>query len=250
MDNYKFNDEFPLNLNFISSVDSTNNLVKKAALGGEKQGFTVIADFQTAGRGRKDKIFYSQKGGIYLSLLLKPENDGSALLLTTAAAVAVSKAIESLSGRETKIKWVNDIFVEDKKVCGILCEAVTINNKTFFVLGVGVNLIKPQNGFNEEIKEIAGYLFESGDFVSLRRKFISELFNEFVPLYVNLPNKEYLEYYRKKNYLLNKTVSYYKEGEKHIATVTGIGENAELIVLNKNKTEKLISGEVTLYLNE
>ena len=132
-------------------MDSTNTLVKHLAEQGGREGMVVIAQHQTAGKGRLGRSFYSPKGtGLYLSILLRPKFSAQeALSITTAAAVAVAEAVDQVTGKEggeAKIKWVNDVYYRYRKVCGILTEA-SIDFETgglhYAVLGIGVNLTPP-----------------------------------------------------------------------------------------------------------
>lgn len=127
-------------------VDSTNNCVKAAAQRQEPEGFVVIAEEQTAGRGRFGRHFYSPKEhGIYMSILLRPKYDiESAALITAATSVCVAGAIEALTDCDVKIKWVNDLFVGEKKVCGILSEAAIefeSRKLDYVIVGIGVNIL-------------------------------------------------------------------------------------------------------------
>ena len=106
-----------LDISVFSSVTSTNTILKEMAEQGAKEGTVIIAEEQTAGRGRTGKQFYSPKGtGIYISILLRPDKPAEeSLFLTTSAAVATARAIEDVSDKRALIKWVNDIYLEDKK---------------------------------------------------------------------------------------------------------------------------------------
>ena len=124
----------------------------------------LVAESQTAGRGRLGRSFHSPVGtGLYMSILLRPTFSAErALFITTAAAVAVCRAIEQETGLKPQIKWVNDIYLHEKKICGILTES-SINFETkglkWAVLGIGLNLSEPEGGFPEEIRSVAGALF-------------------------------------------------------------------------------------------
>ena len=148
-------------------VDSTNRAAKAAAISGKAgHGSFVLAGSQTEGRGRRGRKFYSpQDAGIYLSVILEPKgNLQESLLLTAEAAVAVYKAVKKVTGVELDIKWVNDLYRGGKKVCGILTEAVTdfeSGNIEFAVVGIGLNLFETSEGYPEELKGIAGGVYDS-----------------------------------------------------------------------------------------
>ena len=143
---------------YLEEIDSTNRYVKQLGAAGAPEGRVVIANRQSAGRGRLGRSFFSPgEKGIYMSVLLRPEIElERAVLITSMAAVAVARAIERVSDIPAKIKWVNDIFLNRKKVCGILTES-GINAETgkleYAVLGIGVNVGSME--FPEELKGIA-----------------------------------------------------------------------------------------------
>ena len=133
-----------LDISVFSSVTSTNTILKEMAEQGAKEGTVIIAEEQTAGRGRTGKQFYSPKGtGIYISILLRPDIPAEeSLFLTTSAAVATARAIEDVSDKRALIKWVNDIYLEDKKTCGILTEGafnVETGKLDYAIVGIGIN---------------------------------------------------------------------------------------------------------------
>ena len=135
-----------INLTVCESVDSTNFLLKQMALEGKGEGEVIIALSQTAGHGRYNRKFHSDKGGIYMSILLRPTATPDNAILTAATAVAASDAIENISGKTTQIKWVNDILINNKKVCGILCEGGFVGDSGFIIAGIGINAYPPENG--------------------------------------------------------------------------------------------------------
>ena len=135
-------------------------------MGEAGHGAFVIARSQTAGRGRRGREFYSPAdAGLYMSVILKPQGTiHDSLLITTAAAVAVYRAVAQLCGIQLDIKWVNDLFYKGKKVCGILTEAVTdfeSGNIEFVVVGMGLNLYLDQENLPGELRNIAGALYET-----------------------------------------------------------------------------------------
>ena len=133
-------------LKVYQEIDSTNRAAKEAAVTGlAGHGGCVVAGKQTAGRGRRGRSFYSpEEAGLYLSVILKPRGSlKESLLLTAEAAVAVYKAVLRTTGISLGIKWVNDLYYNEKKVCGILTEAVTdfeSGDIDFAVVGIGLNL--------------------------------------------------------------------------------------------------------------
>lgn len=143
-------------------ISSTNTVLKELARCGQAGEKTVlVSDYQTGGKGRLGRSFFSPKGsGLYLSMLLSPkEHVLDSMMLTAQAAVAVYRAVKLVLGIELDIKWVNDLYHQGKKVCGILAEG-QVNAKTgmldFVVIGIGINLYEPTGGFPEELKARAG----------------------------------------------------------------------------------------------
>ena len=162
-----FLDDPKVKIDIYDELESTNQTAKKEAMMGEAgHGAFVIARSQTAGRGRRGREFYSPADtGLYMSVILKPQGTiHDSLLITTAAAVAVYRAVAQLCGIQLDIKWVNDLFYKGKKVCGILTEAVTdfeSGNIEFVVVGMGLNLYLDQENLPQKLKSIAGALYET-----------------------------------------------------------------------------------------
>lgn len=140
----------------VDTVPSTNAAVKALASNGAPEGTAMIAGCQTQGRGRLGRTFFSEEGGLYLSVLLRPERPASDLMtLTARTAVCVRQAIIDVCSIDTQIKWVNDLYLHGKKVCGILTELVGSENPAA-VVGIGINC--DQTAFPEELRDIASSL--------------------------------------------------------------------------------------------
>ena len=163
-------------------IGSTNTALKELANRGEAAGLALVAGRQTAGRGRMGRSFFSPEDtGVYLSLLLRPRLPAAeATRITACAAVAVAETLEELSGRKAQIKWVNDVFMDGKKVCGILteasldCESGLVN---YAVVGIGVNALTPPGGFPPELREIAGAVFPERTLPELRCRIAAGILN-------------------------------------------------------------------------
>ena len=240
------------------TVDSTNTRLKELAVQGEPEWKIILAEQQTEGKGRMNRAFYSPAGaGIYMSILFRPKFSASeSLFITTMAAVAVAKAIESVLHIRPAIKWVNDIFCEGKKVCGILTEAavnVESGYLDYAVLGIGVNVKKPEGNFPKSLKNIAISLAdtkqENEEWPAqddIRCRLAAEIINNIGMYYSDMGNhsfmKEYVEYF----FLIGKSVVIVgKESEELL--VKGIDEHAGLIVQHKDGSiETLSSGEVSV----
>lgn len=145
----------------LDTVDSTNTLAKTLARQGAPHGTVVLADSQTCGRGRLGRSFSSPTGmGVYCSVILRPDCPPQALLhLTAMMAEAARRAILEATGLSPMIKWVNDLILENKKICGILTELEATPEKTdFVVVGVGINCRQTQEDFPPELREMAASL--------------------------------------------------------------------------------------------
>lgn len=238
------------NVLLFDEIDSTNLYLKNLARDGADEGTVVIADSQTLGRGRFDRRFHSPKNcGIYMSILLKPTlHPQDAVLITAAAAVAVSQAVEKLSCKKTQIKWVNDVLIDNKKICGILTEGSFKNADSFdwAVLGIGINAYTPENGFEEDIKNIATAVFEEKE-TGLRNLLCAEIINNFWNIYKNMPQKTFLEHYRNHSCVLGKEISVIKNNVSTYAKALGIDENCRLLVEYTDGTKEFLnSGEISV----
>ncbi len=233
----------------LSMVDSTNAYARNLAKDGAPEGTAVIALRQTAGRGRLGRSFYSPEGGIYLSIVLRPEiSPEDTLLITAAAAVAAANAIENLSGRETKIKWVNDIYIDGKKVCGILTEGGLSHQDAldYAILGIGINLSTPQGGFPADLP-LAGSVFDGIEVSEdTKARLIACFADEFFKYYKNLKGKQFMSVYKEKSFLTGKTVEFEREGALYKARVLGIDDNAALIVECEGEKLALSSGDAQI----
>ena len=239
------------NIEVYKTVTSTNDLAKQYALDLKPEGTVIVAREQTAGRGRKGRSFYSPMStGVYISVLLRPELTAEkTLYITTAAAVAVAKAIEKISGKEAKIKWVNDIFVDGKKVCGILTEGAIdfeTGKMQYAVLGIGVNTKKPENDFPSEIQNIAGSVFDTTD-KEVSSIIVAEILNNFMNYYKNLANKPFYEEYKKRMFLIGKHLTVYSGKDSYPAVAIDLDEELSLVVKDENgNIKKLNTGEVSI----
>ena len=241
-----------VNIYSYNSVDSTNIVAKKLASNGCDEGAVVCALSQTAGKGRLGRTFLSQRGGVYFSVVLRPKNDScDTIFITVAAAVAAARAIESVSGKKCDIKWVNDVYISNKKVCGILTEG-SINDGgalEYAILGVGINLFKPKNGFPAELP-LAGCVFDKNRrFLfknQLKERTIVEFCKEFFAFYDELSNKNFIAEYQQRSFLTGKEITYIKDETKYSATVQTIDDDAHLVVLCDGEKQVLSCGEIQI----
>jgi len=237
------------------AVPSTNLTAKEFAAKGEPEGLVVLAEEQSRGRGRFGRSFYSPgAGGVYMSILLRPACPVSdSLFLTTAAAAAVAQAIEKLSGRKALIKWVNDVLTDGKKVCGILTEAaLTLESGgvDYAVVGIGVNVFKPENGFPAELADIAGAVFDSGKpAAGVRSALAAEIINNFMRYYKELEKRTFYSEYKKRSVVIGREVTVLQNGEETRARVLDLDKDCRLIVRYGNGTQAVLSsGEISIKL--
>ena len=240
-------------------IDSTNNRARQLAAEGvpaRLHGSTVIALQQTAGKGRLGRGFFSPIEGIYLSVIVKPDFDLSkSVLVTVAAAAAVAEAIDATCGQaeETKIKWVNDVYLKGGKVCGILTEGITDfegGQIDHLVIGIGVNTTL--EGFPEELRQTAAAV--EGDYS--RSELAAGIITRVLRYLEHIEDREFMESYREKSFLIGRDVQVFKgvyradpksELDGVAARVLDISEDGGLEVLYADGSrETLTTGEVTI----
>lgn len=228
------------------SLGSTNTYAKKLAADGAKSGTVIIADQQTEGRGRRGNSFFSPpKTGLYMSIILRPDGfDADADMVTVCAGCGVCRAIEELTDKKPKIKWVNDIYLKDKKICGILSEGVTdieAGRIDSIVVGIGLNITT--DDFPEEIAHKAGALNQKISRNRIAAEIIGQLF-----YCLGRTREENIEEYKSRSLVLGKEVYYLKNGASHHGEALDIDRNGQLVVLTRNGREVLNSGEISVRL--
>lgn len=245
-----------LDLTVLPTAPSTNALVREKANQGRPEGCVIVACEQTDGRGRYGRQFFSPvDSGVYLSLLLRPTaySPQQATCLTAAAAAAMCQAIEAVTGQQPGIKWVNDIFLHGKKVCGILTEAAVgleTGTLNYMVLGAGVNLYPPAEGFPEEIQSIAGSVLEHSC-PEAKNRLVGEFLNRFWDFYSHPECRTYLEDYRARSLAIGRNVTVLSAGKTVSAYAYGIDDDFRLLVRYENgDTEALSYGEIRIQLDE
>lgn len=224
------------------SATSTNDVAKHLAGEGADR-VAVIAPSQSAGRGRLDRAFVSPPGGLYMSAVLRPHIPATDSGLVTAyAAVCVARAIERLTDLQAEIKWVNDVFVSGRKVCGILTEGgVGMEGGTldYAVVGIGVNVA------DVPLPEVATSLErESGKRVS-RLALAAEILDGLAALREETISRAFLDEYRSRSCVIGRDVLI---GGRTPAHAVGIDDDCALIVTHDGVTERLTAGEVSVTL--
>ena len=242
-----------LRLQVVPVISSTNTVLKRMAEEGAEEGLCLIAEEQTAGKGRMGRSFYSPAGsGLYMSVLLQPMlKAADAVNITACAAVAVAEAIESLAAVQAQIKWVNDVYVEGRKVCGILTEA-SLDSGTaavnYLVVGIGINIRPPEGGFPADLQKIAGSVFGEEEIPGLRCRLAAAVLDRLLGYYEHLQEKPWLEEYRKRSLVTGKEIRVLMPGkEPENGTAIGIGDDFSLLVQMEDGTlRRLNSGEVSI----
>jgi BirA family biotin operon repressor/biotin-[acetyl-CoA-carboxylase] ligase len=228
--------------------DSTNKALRAMAQSGAPEGSVLFAEEQTAGRGRGGHSFFSPPGtGLYFSLLLRPRLAAAdAPLLTTAAAMAAAQTVEVLTGRSTGIKWVNDVELDGKKICGILTEAalsVESGQLEYAVLGIGLNVYPPQGGFPPELDGRAACLFaDSTPRPNFRCQLAAGILQRFMTFYRALPAHDFLSDYRQHLLFLGQPILVLQGETQRNATALDVDDAFHLLVRWADGSTAALSG--------
>jgi BirA family biotin operon repressor/biotin-[acetyl-CoA-carboxylase] ligase len=239
-------------MELLPTVHSTNSYLKEADTDSLPDGFAVIADGQTLGRGRRNRVFLSPKGGgVYLSVLLKPgELAEDISFLTIRAAVAVSRAIEKVCGIRADIKWVNDVYCRGKKICGILTEAVLsaeLREVSAAIIGIGVNT----GAVPEELGGIATSIWQESNRRGLRNRLAAEILNQLEAVYPGSGSadskRDIVSYYNDRLFIKGREVTVTDRGAAFRATALGIDGSGALLVRDERGDERAVTtGEITI----
>lgn len=278
-------------LHLYETLESTNLTAKQMVLSGAPHGTVVIASTQTMGRGRLGRSFFSPKDtGVYFSMVLRPRSFPSPaasenpVLMTTAAAVAISRAIEQVSGRSVQIKWVNDLYLNEKKICGILTEGIVdleTSSIDAMIVGVGINCFPPENDFPEELRGRAASLFFSGEDRAFRQSapeyeesgetnheqspcfsknaLIAASIDCLTDIQSELADCRFLNEYRRRSFVLGKEICFYPggiptsknaeitAGRENRGTAIAIDDQGGLVVrLADGSEQTLATGEISV----
>lgn len=236
-------------ISLFEAIDSTNLEARRQAQSGMSAPALIIADSQSAGRGRLGRSFYSPPGtGLYMSILLRAKDSpADNVQLTAAAAVAAARSIEELCGIKVKIKWVNDLYLGEKKICGILCESFcSPSDERYVIIGIGINLLTED--FPEELSDIAASVMVKG----VRRDTLAaDIAGRMLDYYKSPTEHGIMEYYRANSAVLGKRIVF-TQGEK---SCCGIAESIDevgrlTIKLDDDSVKILSSGEISLKIDK
>ena len=249
----------------LSETDSTNEEVKRRAVNGASEGLVVLAEHQSAGKGRRGRGFFSPPGcGIYLSMLLRPGEleTKDAVLVTTLASVAVAHAVSGVCHRETQIKWVNDVFLDGRKICGILAEAMadpTGSRIDRIVVGIGINVNEPPD-IPGELRDVFGFIFKKNDPDAVsRNELAAAVIDALLGYYKALPERAFIEEYRRRSNVIGHRIRFGTPGEVagepgndwRSGRAVAIDEDGGLVVeMTDGRKEVLHTGEITLRVED
>jgi BirA family biotin operon repressor/biotin-[acetyl-CoA-carboxylase] ligase len=234
---------------FKTSPSTNAEAMTRLMNGGLTHGTLIVADEQTKGRGRMGKSFFSPKSGIYMSVCLckSIERMQDVMVITPAAAVAVRSAIAKLTGIDAKIKWVNDIYIDKKKVCGILTQAdidFESGKAGTFIVGIGINFV--EQDFPDEIKQRACALFQGQPTIT-RSQLIGEIYRNLIKLTDDLTDRRFMLSYKQHSLVMNREISYTYNGEDKSGKVIDIDGDGGLVVQeNGGGIRNLTCGEISI----
>ncbi len=240
------------NIILFDEIDSTNNEAKKIAAAGEAHGTVVIADRQTMGKGRMGRSFVSPAGtGVYMSVIIRPDiSVESAGLITSAAAVAAAESVEKVCGQKIMIKWVNDLYLNDKKICGILTEAsmgLEMKALDYAVIGIGINVRSVRGMFDEELSSRASSIEDETGVRPDRNVLCAEILNRLEFWLSSIERRDFLHEYRRREYLTGKLITANVGNSSIVGSAVGIDNNANLMIeLPGGEIKHLNSGEANL----
>lgn len=236
-----------LRVRVYDTLDSTNREAQRLLAAGADCPMLLLSEEQTAGRGRRGRAFYSPAGeGLYMTLALRPRAALSqAALLTAAAAVAVAQAVEAVAGRECQIKWVNDVYLDGRKLCGILTEASgSFEEDTLRSACVGVGVNVRTRDFPAAFADRACSLWPQP--VS-RNRLAAEIAARLLDFASDLAARRFLDEYRRRSLVLGRTVAFMRGGEEGRALAVGIGRDGQLLVRRADGSEEALNaGEVRI----
>lgn len=231
---------------YFKSITSTNIFAKQIAEKGINEGAIVIADVQTHGRGRKNRIWFSDNGGLWFSIILRPKILAErGMFLTMVASISIAKAIKEISSINPVIKWPNDILINGKKICGILTEFDTRNNIiNYVIIGIGTNV---NNIIRKELKKIATSLSIEIGLEIPRVKFLRVILKHFDENYKKLIIGDFItikNLWSSYSNLIGKLVKIEDNGKTISGIISDIDNKGCLILKNKNGIYKICNGDL------
>ena len=228
------------------NIDSTNIFSKKLIKKDAIQGTVVVSDIQMKGRGRKDRNWFSPKGGLWFSIILYPKlSVNKSILVTMIASISVSQSIIKLTNTKPVIKWPNDILINKKKVCGILTETEVKKGKIeYMIVGIGLNV---NNKLNDELSKSATSLIEEINKDISIQDLLKDILVNFDNNYKLLNKKDFLQIRKlwlNFSNIIGRKVKIKEEESEIIGNVIDFSEDGSLIIESENKRKKIIFGDL------
>lgn len=248
--------EHHIEMDVYKTITSTNLVMKERV--SKPEGYTIVSASQTGGMGRLGRNFSSPVDtGVYFSILLKPKLDSKDMtMLTVIAAVAVCEAVEKYTRQEPKIKWVNDVFLNGKKVTGILTQAsfsVEDLSPEYAIVGIGINVYEPEGGFEEELKNIAGALLTERKY-DMKNKLVAGVLNRYFYYYERFTkdnDRSFVDEYKKRCFVMGKQIRVISRNESRLAIAKSLDDECHLLVCYEDGTKEALStGEISIRVNE
>lgn len=227
-------------------VDSTNNTAKNMLLERPLNNVALVAREQSEGRGRYTRKFASPRDcGVYFSTIITPKCEDEIILVTPLVAIAVCEAVSSVCQKEVKIKWVNDILLDGKKCCGILCERVKCGEEDRIVLGIGIDLLEPEGGYDEDIKDVVCAVGEGIEDVGNR--VVARTLDNIAVLHEMFSKERIVKWYKQKSCVIGRLVTVCKpDGQRDAKALDIDGECRLVVEYTDGEVEHLSFGEVRI----
>ena len=234
------------------SIDSTNKKAQEYAREGGRSPALFWADAQTAGSGRLGRSFFSpDKTGLYMTLLAEMTGEERGFsLLTSLAAVCAREAIETVLGIDVKIKWVNDLYLNGKKIAGILAQSFFAGDRRFVALGVGINI--STRDFPDELSDKAGALLVCGgeDTDEVKRDIAIAFCQNMRAALCADEHSGYMARYRQHSCVIGRRIRFVQNGDEYVGYAEGITDDGALkVVLDSGDTMILSSGEISVFVD-
>lgn len=264
---YLSDDSYSNLITIHDSLDSTNKAAKSMASLDAPHGTVIIATKQTGGTGRRKRSFSSPEGGIYMSIILRPESFflKNHMLITPFSAICVCKAIEDLTGFTPSIKWMNDLYLNGKKICGILSEAGSdfdTGELEFIVVGIGINFNSDLKDFPTDIRSTIGHLYNKGQETISKNQLIAKIIDMLLSPSA-ISEKDIIDEYKKRMHMLGTTITIKPSGNEkgaemisqsnlvYKAKAIDVDANGKLIVeLPSGEIKTLSSEDISIKLTQ
>lgn len=228
------------NYEYIPAIDSTNDELHRRTISGAVPGTVLWTRRQTAGHGSRGRLFFSPDTGLYFSALLPTPAD--VMLVTSKAALAAAEACEVVAPVTAQIKWVNDIYVDGKKVCGILAQTLWQDSTPQTLLGVGVNLAMPYDGFPTDFRHPATALLPTADDATAQN-----FMHAFFTCFDGITENNFISRYCRRSLCIGKSVTLWNGNMTFSGTVEGIDSSAALLLRQPDGTlSRHTSGEIKI----